>query len=164
MLTGDLLARVESMLGAQVVAQRAASGGYTPALRLVCQTRNGSVFVKVGVTPLTAQFVRREISVYERMQAAFMPRLRAASVVDDVPSRGKAGRNPRRSCRMLAKLRRWCAGSLLREQGCPTLPMRRLFGACNANSCRPHYRGRVEACVFRRRVSVLNHQPRGERT
>ncbi len=85
MLTAELMARVESMLGARVVAQRAVSGGYTPALRLVCQTSKGSVFVKAGVTPLTAQFVCREISVYERIDESFMPRLRAASIVDDVP-------------------------------------------------------------------------------
>ena len=84
MLTAELLARVESMLGARVVAQRAVSGGYMPALRLMCQTSKGSVFVKVGVTPLTAQFVCREISVYERIDESFMPRHRAASIVDDV--------------------------------------------------------------------------------
>ena len=85
MLTADLLARVESLLGARVTQQRAVSGGYTPAVRLVCQTTSGSVFVKAGVTPLTAQFVRREIAVYERIDEPFMPRLRAASAEGDVP-------------------------------------------------------------------------------
>ena len=85
MLSPDLLALVESMLGAEVLQQRAVSGGYTPALRLVCATTKGNVFVKAGVTPLTAQFLRREISVYERLGEPFMPRLHAATVEGDVP-------------------------------------------------------------------------------
>ena len=85
MLTAELLARVEAMLGARVARQRAVSGGYTPALRLVCETSEGSVFVKAGVTPLTAEFIRREVSVYERIDEPFMPRFLAASVEGDVP-------------------------------------------------------------------------------
>lgn len=67
--------RVETLLGARVNSWQRVEGGYTPALRLVCRTDRGSFFVKAGATPLTSEFVRREISVYRRLRGPFMPEL-----------------------------------------------------------------------------------------
>src|SRR5579871_1024558 len=71
----DLVSRIERLLGAKVETCRLAEGGYTPALRWLCQTTHGTFFVKAGTTPLTSEFLRREIHVYNRIQGDFMPRL-----------------------------------------------------------------------------------------
>jgi len=80
-----LLARIERLLGARVVAHQRVQGGYTPALRLRCETATGSVFVKAGVTPLTAEFLRQEIAVYGQVSGDFMPRFLAADSEAEVP-------------------------------------------------------------------------------
>jgi hypothetical protein len=85
MLDVDLLARVERLIGAHVEAYIPATGGYSPALRLRCRTSWGGLFVKVGVTPLTAAFINREIEVYRLLQAPFMPRLVAAETHPSAP-------------------------------------------------------------------------------
>jgi hypothetical protein len=71
----ELVQRIEKLLGTSVVSCRPVPGGYTPALRLVCQTPRTSFFVKVGTTPLTSQYLRREIHVYTRVCGTFMPDL-----------------------------------------------------------------------------------------
>lgn len=53
-------------------------GGYTPALRLLCETGRGSFFAKVGTTPFTCHALRREMRVYESLSGDFMPRLVAS--------------------------------------------------------------------------------------
>ena len=75
MLNDDLRSRVERLLGTKVEAYRQVGGGYTPATRLVCQTAKGSFFVKAGATPLTGEFLRREIQVYNTIHGDFMPEL-----------------------------------------------------------------------------------------
>lgn len=81
----EILSRVARLLGARVLSHRTVQGGYTPALRLVCETSKGSFFVKAGVTPLTAEFLRREIAVYSQQSSAFMPQLLAAEPDVDIP-------------------------------------------------------------------------------
>lgn len=71
----ELLSRVEKLLGASVELYRTVQGGYTPALRLVCKTSEASFFVKAGVTPLTAEFLHREIHVYNCVHGEFVPKL-----------------------------------------------------------------------------------------
>ena len=41
----EILSRVARLLGARVLSHRTVQGGYTPALRLVCETSKGSFFV-----------------------------------------------------------------------------------------------------------------------
>ena len=41
----------------------------------MCQTARASLFAKVGVTPLTGEYLRREIHVYRRVSGLFMPKL-----------------------------------------------------------------------------------------
>lgn len=71
----DLVARIERLLGGALRSAMPVAGGYTPALRLLCDTARGRFFVKVGTTPVTAGYVRREIRVYSRVSGAFMPDL-----------------------------------------------------------------------------------------
>jgi hypothetical protein len=78
----ELIDRIERLLGAPLVQHRAVQGGYTPALRLICETRLGRCFVKIGSTPLVNSFVHRELSVYQRLRGPFMPSLLA---YDDNP-------------------------------------------------------------------------------
>ena len=78
MLSRELARRIERLVGARVESYRRVEGGYTPALRLLCVTAGGSLFVKVGTTPLTREALRREIHVYGRLRGDFMPRLIAS--------------------------------------------------------------------------------------
>lgn len=72
----DLVLRIERLLGAKVESCiPARGGGYTPATRLICTTSKASFFVKAGATPLTAEFLRREIHVYNRIRGPFLPPL-----------------------------------------------------------------------------------------
>jgi hypothetical protein len=73
--TRELQARIERLLGAKVEFWRQVEGGYTPALRLLCQTARGSFFAKVGTTPLTNQMLRREIRNYNLIRGDFIPQL-----------------------------------------------------------------------------------------
>ena len=74
-LRPELKSRIEKLLGAPVTSYRRVKGGYTPALRLVCHSADASFFVKIGVTPLTGEYLRREIHVYRRVSGSFMPKL-----------------------------------------------------------------------------------------
>jgi thiamine kinase-like enzyme len=73
MLRGDLAFRIERLIGAKVESYRPIEGGYTPAMRLLCRTTKTSFFVKVGVTPLTSAFLRREIRIYNSIRGEFLP-------------------------------------------------------------------------------------------
>jgi thiamine kinase-like enzyme len=71
----DLAFRIERLLGAKVQTYTPIAGGYTPAIRLCCRTTFASFFVKVGATPLTSKFLRREIQIYNCVSGEFMPNL-----------------------------------------------------------------------------------------
>src|SRR5579862_2323414 len=75
MLHEGLADRIERLIGAKIESYRRVEGGYTPALRLLCSTTSATFFVKVGATPLTSEFLRREIHVYNRISGDFMPDL-----------------------------------------------------------------------------------------
>jgi len=52
------------------------TGGYTPAERWTVMLEDGrSVFVKIGVTALTAEWLRKEHRLYVDLAAGYMPRL-----------------------------------------------------------------------------------------
>jgi thiamine kinase-like enzyme len=74
-LRRELASRIERLLGTKVESCRTVAGGYTPALRLLCRTASAAFFVKVGVTPLTGEFLRREIRIYNSLRGGFMPDL-----------------------------------------------------------------------------------------
>lgn len=61
------------IVGKAPVAWRPVRGGYTPAARWQADMGGFSVFVKAATTDLTAQMLRSEIRVYERITAPFMP-------------------------------------------------------------------------------------------
>lgn len=73
--SSSLLDRVGRLVGAAVLSSTRVAGGYTPATRLICETSTARFFVKAGSTPLTADFLRREIEVYRCLSGPFMPRL-----------------------------------------------------------------------------------------
>jgi len=81
----ELTARIERLIGAKISSSRRVKGGYTPALRLLCRTSSTSFFVKVGATPLTCTFLRREMDVYTRIRGDFMPRLIASEDHETAP-------------------------------------------------------------------------------
>lgn len=68
--------RVARLAGAEPIGwRRIRGGGYTPAERWVVQFEDGrSAFAKVGVTDLTARWLRDEERVYRQIQAGFLPR------------------------------------------------------------------------------------------
>jgi phosphotransferase family enzyme len=70
-----LRSRIERLLGSKIESWRRVEGGYTPALRLLCQTAGGAFFVKIGSTPLTSQMLRREILNYSLIRGDFIPQL-----------------------------------------------------------------------------------------
>jgi thiamine kinase-like enzyme len=75
MVRRDLTLRIERLIGAKVESYTPVAGGYTPATRLLCRTTTTGFFAKIGATPLTSQFLRREIHVYNSVSGAFMPKL-----------------------------------------------------------------------------------------
>src|SRR5215471_6405760 len=81
----ELMSRIERLIGAKVESCTAVSGGYTPALRLVCKTSATSFFAKIGVTPLTTEFLRREIRIYNSIRCVFMPTLLACEDDESAP-------------------------------------------------------------------------------
>jgi hypothetical protein len=85
-LPHDLHLRLERLLGQPIVGLARVGGGYTPALRLRLHLRDHStIFIKVGVTPPTAEWLRTEVTFYNRLDAAFMPRLMAWEDHPDTP-------------------------------------------------------------------------------
>ncbi len=81
----SVLRAAERLLDTTIITSRTATGGYTPAIRIACETAKGPVFVKAGVTPLTAEFIRREISVYARQRGDFMPTFVGADDQSEIP-------------------------------------------------------------------------------
>lgn len=78
--------RVAAILGSRVVDRRPATGGYTPAERWVVRLADGrSAFVKVGVTELTAEWLRTEYRMYSDLRAPFMPELLGWADEPDAP-------------------------------------------------------------------------------
>jgi hypothetical protein len=75
MVCRDLALRIERLIGAKVESYTPVAGGYSPATRLLCRTATTSFFAKIGATPLTSQFLRREIHVYNSVSGEFMPQL-----------------------------------------------------------------------------------------
>jgi hypothetical protein len=75
LLDEGAVARVNRLLGRELTSWRPIAGGYTPAQRWLASDKSLSVFVKCGVTPTTANMLRREIAAYEGIRAAFMPAL-----------------------------------------------------------------------------------------
>ncbi|HEX8284481.1 MAG TPA: phosphotransferase [Pyrinomonadaceae bacterium] len=77
---------MERLVGARVESYRRVEGGYTPALRLVCETGGGgSFFAKIGVTEGTCKSLSREIRVYNSLSGDFMPRLVASEDSESEP-------------------------------------------------------------------------------
>ena len=85
MVPRALALRIERLVGARVQSYRLVDGGYTPAIRLLCRTSTTSFFAKVGATPSTSEFLRREIDVYDTVSAAFMPKVIAAEDHETAP-------------------------------------------------------------------------------
>ncbi len=81
----ELISRIEKLVGAKVESFRRVEGGYTPALRLLCRTADARFFVKVGVTPLTSENLKREIRVYNSLSGDFMPHLVAWEAHESEP-------------------------------------------------------------------------------
>ena len=81
----ELGRRIERLIGATVQSYTPVTGGYTPATRLLCRTAAATFFAKVGTTPDTSAFLRREIHVYTTVSGAFMPRLIASEDHDSAP-------------------------------------------------------------------------------
>lgn len=71
----NIIDRLEKLIGSKITAYQRIEGGYTPAIRLRCHTASASFFVKVGTTPLTNSFLRREIQVYTHLRGEFLPKL-----------------------------------------------------------------------------------------
>jgi hypothetical protein len=77
---------VAELLGSPVVDRVAATGGYTPAERWVVRLDDGrSAFVKVGVTELTAEWLRQEQRMYAELRGPFMAELLGWADEDDAP-------------------------------------------------------------------------------
>jgi hypothetical protein len=68
MLTQELQARLEWVLGQRIVTATRRSGGYSLALRFRLELANGNfAFAKVATTEDTALWLRREAVVYEHL-------------------------------------------------------------------------------------------------
>jgi thiamine kinase-like enzyme len=74
----EFKSRVARLLGASPNSFTRVLGGYTPAARWIVRTDARSYFVKAATTPLTAEFLRREMRIYAAVTATFVPELVAA--------------------------------------------------------------------------------------
>ncbi len=81
----ELISRIETLVGAKINSYRRVEGGYTPALRLLCETAKYNFFAKIGTTPLTREFLNREIYVYNSLSGEFMPRFIASETHESEP-------------------------------------------------------------------------------
>lgn len=70
-----VIASLEGILGGPVHAFAPVHGGYTAAQRWTFGCGAARYFAKVGVTPLTAGLLRREIAVYGGLRGPFMPQV-----------------------------------------------------------------------------------------
>jgi hypothetical protein len=81
-----LLARFERALGQPVTILKTIKRGYTPALRLRVQMRDGNtVFIKCATTAATAEWLRQEYQVYTTLKAPFICRLIACEDEGEFP-------------------------------------------------------------------------------
>ena len=80
-----ILDQAEDLVKARITEFRVATGGYSPATRLICDSDRGKFFLKAGSTPEIAVQIRREISVYRRLDSAFMPEIIAADERAEIP-------------------------------------------------------------------------------
>jgi thiamine kinase-like enzyme len=71
----DLIARAERILRGKTTAWAPVNRGYTPAERWLATTSSSAVFVKCGVTPLTAKWLRREFHAYGQVKGSFVPKV-----------------------------------------------------------------------------------------
>ena len=69
----DLVMRTERILRQKTTAWTPVNRGYTPAERWVATTPTSRVFVKCGVTPLTAKWLRRELHAYGQIKGSYIP-------------------------------------------------------------------------------------------
>lgn len=69
----ELVERIERLLHRRIVSWSRIQRGYTPAERWVAASASTAVFVKCGVTPLTARWLRREYHAYQQIRASFIP-------------------------------------------------------------------------------------------
>jgi len=68
--------RLQDLKGSALSSWQRIERGYTAAQRWLLRFADGSsAFAKVGVTPLTAEFLLSEQRSYQRLKAPFMPRL-----------------------------------------------------------------------------------------
>ncbi len=74
----ELKNRITKLLGARPTGYRRVLGGYTPAARWICTTPKRDYFIKAATTPLTADFLRKEILAYAAIHGNFIPELVAA--------------------------------------------------------------------------------------
>ena len=79
------VARIEKLVGVRVKCYRRVEAGYSPAIRIVCEADGASFFVKIGATQPTANFLRREIGVYNAIRADFRPKLIACDASETNP-------------------------------------------------------------------------------
>lgn len=71
----DLIARTKRILREKTTAWTPVNRGYTPAERWLATTSSSGVFVKCGVTSLTARWLRREFHAYGQVKGSFIPEL-----------------------------------------------------------------------------------------
>lgn len=77
--------RIAKLLGAVPTHYTRVTGGYTPAARWICETNNGRFFAKIGTTPLTGRFLRREARNYALIRGNFLPQCVAWEDDPDTP-------------------------------------------------------------------------------
>jgi len=65
--------RAEAVLRFRIETWTVVRRGYTPTARYLVRGGGQSAFLKIGTTPLSARMVNREIAVYQRVAAPFMP-------------------------------------------------------------------------------------------
>ena len=74
-LTPELRQRIRDIVGKPLVHVQPIQRGYTSALRLVAFLADGSsVFVKIGTTDQTSEWLRRERHIYESLSTPFLAR------------------------------------------------------------------------------------------
>ena len=75
-ITPALFARFERALSQPLTILNIIRRGYTPALRLRARLQDGNtVFIKCATTNLTAEWLRKEYTVYNNLEAPFLCRL-----------------------------------------------------------------------------------------
>lgn len=75
-MQSEFLRRVEATLKKKVQSFTTVVSGYTPAQRWIVSLNDGrSAFVKIGVTENTANWLRDECDVYNRLKGNFLPEM-----------------------------------------------------------------------------------------